>query len=394
MEYSIESAPLDKLQYDCIIVGVYENQELSPFAQEIDRQTDGLITQTLARGDIEGKNSETLLLQLVPSDAYGFSRLLLVGLGKMQPLSARKYRKALSAAAKCCKDHALQSAACALADSDVKDRDWTWKTRQIVEMFEDACYQFTLLKSENIKKIKLAALQIVVPEAHHQAAEQGLQQGKAIADGISLAKELADLPGNICTPTYLAVQAGKLGDKHDQVSVHVLDEEDMEQLGMDALLSVSRGSRQPAKLITVEYRGAERGGKPVVLIGKGLTFDAGGISLKPSANMDEMKTWRRGVLGCMRGGIAASADQPGRSGTIVGESSRRRCQQAGDIITSMPGKTIEILNTDAEGRLILRDADLCEHYDPGGHRSGHADRRRLVAWQNSQRPAGQRRQLP
>ena len=369
MEYSIESAPLDKLQYDCIIVGVYENQELSPFAQEIDRQTDGLITQTLARGDIEGKNSETLLLQLVPSDAYGFSRLLLVGLGKMQPLPARKYRKALSAAAKCCKDHALQSATCALADSDVKDRDWTWKTRQIVEMFEDACYQFTLLKSENIKKIKLAALQIVVPEEHHQAAEQGLQQGKAIADGISLAKELADLPGNICTPTYLAVQAGKLGDKHDQVSVYVLDEEDMEQLGMDALLSVSRGSRQPAKLITVEYRGAERGGKPVVLIGKGLTFDAGGISLKPSANMDEMKYDMCGgaaVLGCIA--TAASLHLPINLVGLVPSSENLPdgdANKPGDIITSMLGKTIEILNTDAEGRLILCDTlTYAKKYDP------------------------------
>ena len=359
MGYSIESAPLDKLENDCIIVGVYEKQELSPCAQEIDRQTDGLISQALAHGDIEGKNGNTLLLRLVPADAYSFSRLLLVGLGKMQPLKAKNYRKALAAAAKCCKDNAIQSAACTLPDTDVKEQDWTWKTRQIVEVFEDACYQFTLLKSENIKKIKLANIQIVVPGEHKKSAQQGLLQGRAIADGITQAKELADLPGNICTPTYLSVQAGKLGDRHDRLSVKILDEEDMEQLGMDALLSVSRGSRQPAKLITIEYRGAENSDKPVVLIGKGLTFDAGGISLKPGAGMDEMKYDMCGgaaVLGTMA--AVATLNLPVNLVGLVPSSENLPdgdANKPGDIVTSMLGKTIEILNTDAEGRLILCD---------------------------------------
>ncbi len=369
MEYSIESAPLDKLQNDCIIAGVYENQELSPCAQEIDRQTDGLVTQALARGDIEGKNSDTLLLRLVPVDAYSFSRLLLVGLGKMQPLQAKNYRKALAAAAKCCKDSAFESVACTLTDCDVKERDWTWKTRQILEVFEDTCYQFTLLKSENIKKVKLANIQIVIPEEHKKPAEQGLLQGEAIADGIAQAKELADLPGNICTPTYLAVQAAKLSDKHERLTVNILEEEDMEQLGMDALLSVSRGSRQPAKLITLEYQGAESGSKPVVLIGKGLTFDAGGISLKPGAGMDEMKYDMCGgaaVLGTMS--AVAALNLPVNLVGLIPSSENLPdgdANKPGDIVTSMLGKTIEILNTDAEGRLILCDTlTYAKKYNP------------------------------
>jgi leucyl aminopeptidase len=190
-------------------------------------------------------------------------------------------------------------------------------------------------------------------------AESGLQQGIAIAQGMELTKLLADLPGNICTPTYLAEQAVELAGKYDKLSAEILEESDMEALGMGAFLSVSRGSRQPAKLITLNYQGGNSVDKPIVLIGKGLTFDAGGISLKPGAGMDEMKYDMCGgatVLGTLQ--AAAQMNLAINIVALIPSSENMPdgdANKPGDILTSMSGKTIEVLNTDAEGRLILCD---------------------------------------
>jgi leucyl aminopeptidase len=215
----------------------------------------------------------------------------------------------------------------------------------------------------------LETVQFITEEANNTAIQQAIQQGQAIAQGVSLAKQLADLPGNICTPTYLADQARQVADCYDKLSFEALEEADMEKLGMGSFLSVSRGSRQPAKLITLQYQGAGKDDKPIVLIGKGLTFDAGGISLKPGAGMDEMKYDMCGgasVIGVLK--AVAMLNLPLNIVGIVPSSENMPdgdANKPGDIVTSMSGKTIEILNTDAEGRLILCDAlTYAEKFNP------------------------------
>lgn len=367
MDYSIESAPLEKLQCDCIIVGVYQDGQLSPSATVLNTSTNGFITKIISRGDLSGNNGETVLINAVPDSQI--ERVLLVGLGKKEPLSAKNYRKALAAAVNSFKKTPIKSVVCCLAETDVINCNWQWKTRQIVEVFSDAVYQFTQLKSDKETESKLQKTAIFVSESELAAAQTGLTQGLAIAAGVELTKLLADLPGNICTPTYLAEQAIELGKKYSKLSIHILEEADMTALGMGSLLSVSRGSRQPAKLITLEYSGGDQNSKPIVLIGKGLTFDAGGISLKPGLGMDEMKYDMCGgaaVLGTLQ--AAAQMQLPLNIVGLIPASENLPdgdANKPGDIVTSMSGKTIEVLNTDAEGRLILCDTlTYAERYSP------------------------------
>lgn len=367
MDYSIETAPLEKLQCDCMIVGIYQDQQLSPSAIALDNSTQGLIGKIISRGDISGKNAETVLLNAIPGSPI--ERILLVGLGEHKPLSGKNYIKALAAAIISLKKPYIRSVICSLAECAVEDSDWQWKTRQIVEVFSDAAYQFTATKSDKETESKLEKISITAPETELTSAQSGLAQGKAIAEGVALTKLLADLPGNICTPAYLAEQALELGRKYRTLAIQILEEADMAALGMNALLSVSRGSRQSAKLITLTYQGGEKNAKPIVLVGKGLTFDAGGISLKPGLGMDEMKYDMSGgaaVLGTLQ--AAAQMNLPLNIIGLIPSSENLPdgdANKPGDILTSMSGKTIEILNTDAEGRLLLCDTlTYAERYNP------------------------------
>lgn len=367
MDYSIESTPLEKLPSECVIAGIYENNRLTPSATILDACSQGIISAVVNRGDIHGKNGEALLINWLPDSP--FTRILLIGLGKQEPLSVKHYRTALAAAIKIIKESQLKSAACTLAEVEIIDRDWQWKTRQIIEVFDDALYQFNQCKTVIENELKTEQISIVVPEDQRQQAQAGLIQGRAIAEGVALAKHLADLPGNICTPTHIAETASELGHRYDNLTVDILEESDMQALGMGALLSVTRGSRQPAKLIAINYQGGEKNGKPIVLIGKGLTFDAGGISLKPGLGMDEMKYDMCGGA-CVIATLQAAA-QMQLPLNIVGliPSSENlpdgNANKPGDILTSMSGQTIEVLNTDAEGRLILCDTlTYAQRYEP------------------------------
>jgi leucyl aminopeptidase len=367
MEYAIETAPLETLKCDCLIVGVYQDLQLSASANSVNDNTQGLINKILARGDISGKNGETVLINAIPDSSI--ERILLVGLGENKALSGKNYKKALLAAINSLKKTSIKSVACSLADADVIDADRQWKTRQIIEVFSDAIYQFTTCKSNKETDSKVEKISITTPEAERGLAQAGLTQGKAIAEGVNLTKLLSDLPGNICTPTYLAEQALELGKQYPSLDISILEEADMEKLGMGALLSVSRGSRQPAKMITLDYRGGEKNGKPIVLIGKGLTFDAGGISLKQAPGMDEMKYDMCGgatVLGTLL--AAAQMQLPLNIIGLIASSENMPdgdANKPGDILTSMSGKTIEVLNTDAEGRLLLCDAlTYAERFNP------------------------------
>ncbi|MDO9268378.1 MAG: leucyl aminopeptidase [Methylobacter sp.] len=367
MDYSIETAPLEELQCDCIIVGVYQDRQLSPSAIALNNSTHGLINNIVNRGDLSGKNGETVLINAIPDSKI--ERILLVGLGENKPLSGKDYKKALLAAINSLKKPQIKSVVCCLAECDVTDRNRQWKSQQIIEVFNDAAYQFTHTKSDKETESKIEKISIAATENERALAHSGLLQGKAVAEGMNLTKYLGDLPGNICTPAYLAEQAIELGKKYAGLTVKILEESDMTALGMGAFLSVSRGSRQPAKLITLDYQGGEKNAKPIVLIGKGLTFDAGGISLKQAPGMDEMKYDMCGgatVLGTLL--AVAQMQLPLNIIGLIPSSENLPdgdANKPGDIVTSMSGKTIEILNTDAEGRLLLCDTlTYAEHYNP------------------------------
>ncbi|MCK5666474.1 MAG: leucyl aminopeptidase, partial [Thiotrichaceae bacterium] len=286
MDYLLANSPLETLETECLIVAVYEEKQLSPTASQLDSQTSGLITSIMQRGDIKGKVADTLLINYLPH--ANIKRAILVGLGNIEKLNTKDYRKALSAAASLLKKTQISSALCCLTENKVQDQSNTWKARQIVETIDATFYQFNACKSKPADALALNQLSI---HSLNETAEiqVGINQGQAIAQGVALAKHISDLPGNICTPSYLAEQAISVAKQYDNLYAHILEEADMQELGMGSLLSVSRGSRQAAKLITLEYQGASKDTQPIVFVGKGLTFDAGGISLKPGAGMDEMK---------------------------------------------------------------------------------------------------------
>jgi leucyl aminopeptidase len=367
MDYSIESLTTDKLQTECLIIGVFENGQYTQTASTINRRFNNLLDNLFEQGDISGKTGETLLINYLPDSPI--KRLLITGLGETQKISAKTFRKALSSTIKTLRDSKLESVLSSLHEAEVPQTDTIWKIRQTLEVFNDGLYQYDATKHNDDNKIALQQIKILVNDSDLSDAEQGLKQGLAIAHGMTLTKQLADLPGNICTPAYLAQQAELLAERFDNLAVEILEESHMEALGMGALLSVTRGSRQPAKLITLNYRGAGNDSQPIVLIGKGLTFDAGGISLKPGAGMDEMKYDMCGgatVLGTLQ--MAAELQLPLNIVGLVPSSENMPdgdANKPGDVLTSMSGKTIEVLNTDAEGRLILCDTlTYAEKFNP------------------------------
>ena len=370
MDYSIKSDSLEKLSTDCLLLGFHSKRKLGPMATAIDEALGGLISRLLKRDDPDGKPGEVLTINLMPEGKI--ERLILVGLGKKDELTASSYRKALVAAANALKSTSAKQAISALHEADVKDKPLEWKIHQAVETLESTLYRYTQTKSEKDtgKPPRLEKLQFILdPETDVSAVETTIRQSLAIANGMNLARDLGNLPGNICTPAFLAEQAEKLGKQHKKLKVKILGEAELEELGMGSFLSVSKGSREPAKLIVMEYHGTTAKTKPHVLVGKGLTFDAGGISLKQAGGMDEMKYDMCGgaaVIATL--GVAAELELPINVIGLVPASENLpdgAANKPGDIVTSMAGTTIEILNTDAEGRLILCDTlTYAKRYDP------------------------------
>ncbi|MGB0954793.1 MAG: leucyl aminopeptidase [Panacagrimonas sp.] len=372
MEYFVKSGSPEKQRVACVIVGIFERRTLSESATIIDDASGGAIASVMRRGDMDGKLGQSLLLHNVPGT---FSdRVLLIGLGRERGFDDRAMRRAVSESAKALRATGSIDAVSYLTHLEVKNRDFHWRVQQAVLATEAVSYRFDECRGSKAKQElpqkKLERLTFDVPRRSDlPSGERGLVEGLAIAKGQALTKDLANLPGNLCTPTHLAQTAGKL-ETECGLKVKILEEADMQALGMGALLSVSRGSRQPAKLIVMEHFKGAQDEKPVVLVGKGLTFDAGGISIKPSAKMDEMKFDMCGgasVFGVMK--AAAELDLPMNLVGIVPASENLPdgdANKPGDVVTSMAGITIEVLNTDAEGRLILCDALSYaeQNYDP------------------------------
>ncbi len=367
MEFSIKAHAPEKLAAACVIVGVFELRTLTSAAAAIDRAARGYLRELLAQGDMEGKAGSVRVLYKVPQVAC--ERVMLVGLGSEKEFDAKAYREAIRNAVAAAAETGAAQAHLYLADVPVAGRDAAWRARQAIVIAAEAMYRFEAMKSKQSPARTLAHITVAFSgKAPSKSVQQALVEGRAIAAGMALAKDLGNLPGNVCTPTYLADEARKLA-RTWKLELEILERKDMEKLGMGALLSVAKGSREPPKLIVLSYAGGAKKAKPVALVGKGITFDTGGISIKPAAEMDEMKFDMCGaasVFGTLR--AAAEMKLPLNVIGIVPTCENMpdgAASKPGDIVTTMSGQTVEILNTDAEGRLILCDAlSYAERFEP------------------------------
>lgn len=359
MKYTVNLAQACQQESDCLILGVFSDQALGHSAELIDHKCNNIISSLIERGDLGKEAGSCLLIPVVPE--IFAERIILVQCGKASEFNESKYNDAINAAVQMLKSIKAETAHSYLGELAVNKRDIHWQIRQAVILTEAAYYVFNQMKSKQDEPENCANLEFgLTTHTELSIAEQAIQEGLAIANGMNLTKDLGNLPGNVCTPQYLADTAKDLTKKHKKLKLKVLEEPQMEKMGMGSLLSVSRGSKVPAKLIVLEYQGNPSQTEPYALVGKGVTFDAGGISIKPSAAMDEMKYDMQGA-GSVLGTVATIAELdlainlvaliPATENLPGGQATK-----PGDIVTSMSGKTIEILNTDAEGRLILCDA--------------------------------------
>jgi len=373
MEFSIKNSNPEKQRSDCVIVGVYESHILSNAALAIDEASTGYITSILKRGDMDGKLDATLMLHNVPGTLC--ERVLLIGLGKELDFTDKQYCKAVRASVKALTSSGAGNVTTFLAELTVKELTVRRKVALLAEVMLDATYKFDAIKKKKIDLKKgdvkkgIATIAINVAQAGEvKDAKLGLADGRALAAGVSLAKDLGNLPPNVCTPTYLAEQAQALGKKYD-FKVKVLEQNELKKLGMGSFLGVTQGSEEPPKFIVMQHLKGKKDQKPVVLVGKGITFDTGGISLKPGSEMDEMKYDMCGAASVI--GTFKTIAEMDLALNVIGliptceNMPDGRATRPGDVLTSMSGLTIEVLNTDAEGRLILCDAlTYAERFEP------------------------------
>jgi len=367
MEFEIISSDIAAFETQCLVVGIEADGALTASARIVDQACDGAIQAVINDGDITGKSGQCVILRNLPN--ISAKRVLLVGLGGVSKRTDTVQKSIIKAIFAQLKSNSITDVTIALDDKINKDGD---VYRQLRLSVQDACasfYQYDETKSTKASAPSLENIRFAVAADQVDNAEDGLLDGTAVANGMSIARELGNLPGNICTPTYLSQEALELAAGYDSIECEILDEDAMQALGMNCLLSVGHGSAEPSQLIVIKYNGGESDEQPHVLVGKGVTFDTGGISLKPGAGMDEMKFDMCGaasVMGTMNavaemqlpmniiGVIAAAENMPSD-----------RATKPGDVVTTLSGKTVEILNTDAEGRLVLCDAlTYVERFDP------------------------------
>lgn len=366
MDFTCSSLKIEARRTNCAVVAVHEGRRLDDDGKRADAACGKLLSQVLRRGDISGKVGETLSVHVA---GFAADRVLLIGAGPAKGVTPVAYRKMAASVASALAKMNVKDACVYLQQVEVEDRDAAWKAGTVAGALADSTYSYTATRKASPRRHAKTIIFASGGRAQTKTIQAALSEASALASGVAAAKELGNLPGNVCTPGYLASQARALGKAEPSIKVKVLNEAEMKRLGMNTLLAVAAGSAQPAKLITMEYYGGATERRPVVLVGKGVTFDTGGISLKPGATMDEMKFDMCGaasVFGTMRavaqmglpvnlvGIVAATENMPGGSAT-----------KPGDVVTSMSGQTVEILNTDAEGRLILCDAlTYAERFDP------------------------------
>ncbi|WP_370259443.1 leucyl aminopeptidase [Idiomarina sp.] len=369
MEFSVKSGNPEKQRSACIVVGVFEPRRLSGVAEQLDNVSEGYLSNLLRRGDLEGKTGQVLLLHHVPNVLA--ERVLLVGCGKERELDERQYKQIIAKTINTLNETGSMEAVCFLSELHVKGRDTYWKVRMAVEAARQTIYSFNQLKTKKEEPRRpLRKLTFNVPSRKELTiGEQAINHGLAVAAGMDKCRDVANMPPNICTPRYLAEQAHALAEKYAQLEVTTVEEKEMAELGMNAYLAVGRGSEHESVLTLMHYKGAADDQAPIVLVGKGLTFDSGGISIKPSANMDEMKYDMGGAAGVF-GAMQALAEMQlpiNVIGVMAGCENMPdgKAYRPGDILTTMSGQTVEVLNTDAEGRLVLCDTlTYIERFEP------------------------------
>ncbi len=364
LEFDLNRDAPTTAKVDCIVVGVFSNNAsdntLTTAAKALDDASGGRIGKLLERGDVSGKTGKTALLHDL--DGVAAPRVLVIGLGEAAKFGVAQYLKAVGDAARALKTGAVGHALFTLSDVPVEGRDRAWAIRQAAIAADHACYRYTATLSDKNKHKNgepgLRKLSIHAPGGE-DGDQTAVAQGQAIAAGVAFARELGNLPPNVCNPAYLAQQAQEFAERFDNTSCEVLDVAAMEKLGMGSLLAVGRGSANPPKLIALKYDGGGDA-KPYVLVGKGITFDTGGINLKTQGGIEEMKFDMCGGATVMGTFVSAVGMQlPVNLVVIVPAVENMPDADAyrpSDVLTSMSGKTIEVGNTDAEGRLILCDA--------------------------------------
>lgn len=356
LQFSLDSVSPETAGTPCVVVGVYENGLLTSAAARVDSAAQGAIKRQVESGDISGKACSTTVL--FASEGVHAKRVLVIGLGSQKTFDAARFQKVNLEAARALTRLPIDSAVSFLTEVDVPGHDAAWRVRTAALATDHAAYRYTATLKPRERGTSPELGSVVF--AGDEQGRTGIQQAQAIAEGVRFARELANLPPNICTPAYIAEQAGAFADKQEHVTCQVLDREEMSKLGFGSLLAVGRGSANEPKLIVLNYKGGAEDQKPYALVGKGITFDSGGISLKPGAGMEEMKFDMGGAAGVL--GAFVSAVKLGLKLNLVcvvpavenmpdGNSYR-----PSDVLTSLSGITIEVLNTDAEGRLILCDA--------------------------------------
>ena len=359
MKFTTQDQPLDQIKTDCIIVGVAEDAKdqvvLSASAKALDETLGGLISQLIDSGDIQAKVGKTLIIHTPHHKAA--TRVLVTGMGQETKRNRIQYKKALEAAGKALRQSRAKSAHCALAEHAITDADAHWAIRSAALTLAHTDYVYEATKKPK-PDAPPATAEVSFPAG--QGVERELHIAEGIHQGIGLCRDLGDMPPNVCNPPHLAEVAKKMAKDHSGLSVEILEEDQMAKLGMNALLAVGQGSANPSKLIHLSWRGGPKDEAPLALVGKGVTFDTGGISIKPGAQMEQMKFDMCGAataLGVMKA-VAALKLKINLDAVVAAVENMPdgKAYRPGDVITSMSGQTIEVHNTDAEGRMILADA--------------------------------------
>jgi leucyl aminopeptidase len=365
IQFSLSQQSPESAAVPCIVVGVFEEGLLTAAAARIDEISAGAIKRLIVSGDVSGKLGSTNVLFAVTGVAA--ARVLVVGLGEQKKFDAARFKRTCGDAARALKSLPLDSAVSYLTEVEVSGADTAWKVRAAAVATDAQVYKYTATfkPREQSRTPEFVALAFAAADT----AAAALTEAAAIAAGVRFARELGNLPPNICSPAYIAEQAQKLAADHPGVACEILEEADMRKLGMGALLGVSQGSAFAPKLIVLQWRGATEADKPYALVGKGITFDTGGISIKPSAGMEEMKFDMCGGAGVLGAFLAAVKLKLKLNLVCVVPAAENmpgsKAQRPSDVVTTMSGQTVEVLNTDAEGRLILCDAlTFVQKYNP------------------------------
>jgi leucyl aminopeptidase len=363
MKLTLDNSSPTGIQADCLVIGLSQEGDFSPSVRAVDEASDGMISRLLESGDIETGLGKCGFLHALAGVAA--SRVLVVGLGKTKKLNLARFDRACLAAGKVLRDHSLTSCHVCLHDVAIDTAPPEQRLRQAALAIYRSNYVYTTtkpVKDDSPTPLSSASFQ------GGEDLQSAVDQAGALGLGYHKARMLGDLPPNICTPAYLAQDAAGIASAYDRVEIEILEEDAMSELGMDGILGVSRGSTNGARLVALEYKG---GGdrKPIVLVGKGITFDSGGLSLKSGENMMQMKYDMCGAAGVIGAFLAcAELELPINVVAIVAAAENMPDGDAyrpGDVLTTMSGKTVEVLNTDAEGRLALCDAlTWCQKFEP------------------------------